>query len=291
MLFSFCTLRWLPGLRYWPRPLLLCLLLNLGLATASAAAPGPDAQGPLQPPKSPVLPPEQRLDSAATAQASQVISLPASRQTAAPMRRPDAARLQEMRSQKEFQYVKPEEKPEQQSVWSLFWWRLMQWLSKLLSGPGYENRGRYVVYALFGAAFLYALARVLQLDITGLYGRRNRAVPLPYETAMEDIHAVDFGPALADAEATGNFRLAVRLGYLQVLRHLSERHLIAWQPEKTNHDYLRELSETRWAPDFATLTRQFEYVWYGELPLTPEAYPALRESRQAFLHQLTRVAA
>lgn len=207
------------------------------------------------------------------------------------LRQPAEARLRELRSQQAFQYVKPEEKPEQQSVWSLFWWRLTQWLGKLLSGPGYESRGRFVVYALFGAAFLYVLVRVLRLDLTGAFGRRSRAVPLPYDTALEDIHAVDFGAALAEAEASGNFRLAVRLGYLQILRHLAEQQLIAWQPEKTNHDYLRELGGTRWAPDFATLTRQFEYVWYGELPLASEAYPALRENRQQFLQQLNRVAA
>jgi hypothetical protein len=219
------------------------------------------------------------------------ISLPADQQPPATLRRGSEARLRELREQREFQYVKPNEEPKDPSMWSLLWWRLSEWFRKLLSGPGYENRGRYVVYCLFGLAFLYVLTRLLRLDFTNVFGRRAQAVPLPYESAIEAIHAVDFTTALADAEAAANYRLAVRLGYLQVLRHLAERHLINWQPEKTNHHYLQELAGTRWAPDFATLTRQFEYVWYGELPIAPEAYPALRESRQHFLLQLTRVAA
>ncbi|WP_135432220.1 DUF4129 domain-containing protein [Hymenobacter fodinae] len=269
--------------------LMLGLLCSLTLT--STAAPGPSVQPPVRPPKSPILPPERPARDTATAE-QRLISLPGDQQLPAVLRRPSEQRLQELRSQREFQYVKPEEEPKDPSMWSLIWWRLSEWFRKLLSGPGYENRGRYVVYCLFGLAFLYVLVRLLRLDFTTLFGRRALAAePLPYESAIEDIHAVDFATALAEAEAAANYRLAVRLGYLQVLRHLAEQRLIDWQPEKTNHYYLQELAGTRWAAEFATLTRQFEYVWYGELPIAPEAYPALRESRQHFLHQLTRVAA
>ncbi|QJX45740.1 DUF4129 domain-containing protein [Hymenobacter taeanensis] len=274
-----CSLRVGPGL-------LLCLLLAAHAGTASV----PSAQPSQRLPKSPILPIENlQRDTVAGRQG--LISLPVDQQAPVTLRRPPEKRLQDLRSQRAFQYEKPDEEPKDPSMWSLIWWRLSEWFRKLFSGPGYENGGRYAVYALFGAAFLYVLVRLLRLDFTNLLGRRTQSVPLPYESVIEDIHAVDFTAALAEAEAAANYRLAVRLGYLQVLRHLAEHHLIDWQPEKTNHHYLQELAGTRWAPDFATLTRQFEYVWYGELPITPEAYPALRESRQQFLHQLSHVAA
>ncbi|TGD78877.1 DUF4129 domain-containing protein [Hymenobacter wooponensis] len=284
LLFSISFLR---GMQFRPA---LGLVLGLALLAQAQAAPGPAAQSPLRPTKAPIVPPEA-LRSDTLANRNTPISLPADQQAPVALRRPPEKRLQDLRGQREFQYVKPNEEPKDPSMWSLLWWRLSEWFRKLLSGADYENRGRYVVYALFGVAFLYVLARLLRLDFTNVFGRRARTVPLPYESAIEDIHAVDFTASLTEAESAANYRLAVRLGYLQVLRHLTERHLIDWQPEKTNHHYLQELAGTRWAPDFATLTRQFEYVWYGELPIAPGDYPALRESRQQFLHQLTRVAA
>ena len=70
---------------------------------------------------------------------------------------------------------------------------------------------------------------------------RPAAWPLAYDTAAENIHEVDFATRLAEAEAAGNCRLAVRLGYLQLLKQLTDRGLIHWQPDKTNHAYLAEL--------------------------------------------------
>ncbi|RYU78003.1 DUF4129 domain-containing protein [Hymenobacter persicinus] len=217
------------------------------------------------------------------------VELPADRTTPVRLREPAAGRLRAFRQQSEFQYVEPV--PAETSAWSRFWRRFWQWLGELLSGPGYRTRGRYVVYAAFGVAFLMVLLRVLRLDFTNALGRTARPLPLAYEAAAEDIHAIDFPARLQEAEEAGNYRLAVRLGYLHVLHTLTTRHLIDWQPDKTNHEYLRELASTPWQDAFATLTRQFEYVWYGELALTARSYAQVRETRQQFLAALTSRAA
>jgi hypothetical protein len=217
------------------------------------------------------------------------VSLPADRSAPVRLRQPPAARLREFHQQREFQYVEPV--AAETSTWGLLWRQFREWLAGLLSRPGYRHGGRFVVYAAFGLAFLYVLLRVLQLDFTNVFGRTARPLPLRYDTATEDIHDIDFSSRLAEAEAAGNFRLAVRLGYLLVLHTLTVRQLIFWQPEKTNHDYLQQLAPTPWQAGFATLTRQFEYVWYGEQPLTADGYAAVREARQQFLDLLSRQAA
>lgn len=214
------------------------------------------------------------------------LALPTATGRAPQLRRLPPARLRALRRQSDFQYEIPA--PERQSAWDLFWWRVRQWLSELLAGRGYQERGRYVVYGLFALAFLYLLLRVLRLDLTGMLGRAARPVPLSYDDVPEDIHGLDFPALLTDAEAAGNFRLAVRLGYLQALHALSEHQLIQWQPDKTNQHYLTELAGTSWQPPFARLTHQFEYAWYGEQPLTPATYGQVRLARQAFLDSFTR---
>jgi hypothetical protein len=204
-----------------------------------------------------------------------------------PVRRPAADRLQELRGQREFQYH--EGKPANTNS---FWGRLMAWLWSLVSWIFDTKSGRTawdtVFYAVMAALLVFAALKLLQVDITKIFGRAARKLPLAYETGQENIHELNFEEALTQAEAAGNLRLAVRLGYLQLLKQLTDRDLIDWQPDKTNQAYLRELAAAQPAarPAFAELTRQFEYAWYGELPLGPALYRQVREAQQQFGQQL-----
>jgi hypothetical protein len=127
----------------------------------------------------------------------------------------------------------------------------------------------------------------MKVDITGAFGRSARRNPLAYDTAAENIHEVDFRTRIAEAEDAGNFRLAVRLGYLEVLKHLTDNGLIQWQPDKTNHTYVAELAAGPVRDAFRGATREFEYVWYGELRLNRALYQQARAHQRAVSGLLT----
>ena len=207
---------------------------------------------------------------------------------AAAVRQPATGRLAELRRQHDFQYVDVRQGPTQPSLWQ----RLLAWLWRLLAGSrdtqGGRTTGDILFYGLVVAALVYGVLKFLQVDLTRMFGRAPRGLPLGYEEGQENIHELDFDQTIAQAEAAGNRRLALRLGYLQLLKQLTDRDFIAWQPDKTNHDYLRELAARYPAarPAFAELTRQFEYVWYGELPLTAAGYRTAREAQQQLARQL-----
>ncbi len=61
-----------------------------------------------------------------------------------------------------------------------------------------------------------------------------------------------------------DFRLAVRYNYLLVLQKLLAYQLIDWHPDKTNHDYVKELSRKDLKKEFNNLTRIYDYIWYGK---------------------------
>lgn len=216
-------------------------------------------------------------------------SLPADAAAQPPLRRPAAARLQELSQQHEFQYTDVTEAPANPSLWD----RLLRWiwdhLSRLLDTRGGHLVWNTLWYGLMGATLIFAVLKLLQVDITKVFGRAPRALPLAYETGQENIHELNFADALAQAETAGNLRLAVRLGYLQLLKQLTDRDFIAWQPDKTNQTYLRELaaSQPTARPAFAELTRQFEYAWYGELPVSAALYQRVRETQRQFGQQLS----
>lgn len=206
------------------------------------------------------------------------LALPPDRSTALPPRRPDAARLRELATQREFRYVEPEASND---AWEAFWARVWRWLGRLLSTPTGRFAWKYGVYAAVLAALVFAVLKLLQVDITGAFGRSARRGTLAYDTQSENIHAVDFPTRIAEAEEAGNFRLATRLGYLEVLKHLTDRGLIHWQPDKTNHAYLAELAAGPLREAFRGATREFEYVWYGELRLNAALYQQARASQRA----------
>ena len=241
--------------------LLLGLLLAAGAPTL--AAPMPVTSAAAQRPRPQALPPD--------------------RSTTLPPRRANAARLRELAAQREFRYVEPAASTD---AWDAFWARVWHWLGGLMSTPTSRVAWKYGIYAAVLGVLVYAVLKLLQVDITGVFGRSGRRSPLAYNTAAENIHEVDFPTRIAEAEAAGNFRLATRLGYLEVLKRLTDRGLINWQPDKTNHAYLAELAPGVLADSFRSATREFEYVWYGELRLNAALYQQARTNQRAVVATL-----
>ena len=256
-------------------------------APAGAQVPGQ----PAPPPTAPAAAPLPTAPEAATAPTG--LRLPPDRTAPLARRRYDADRLDELASEREFRYVE-EKITAQTSPWAAFWQRLLQRLFSWSSQPSYSGFWRWIIYAGLVAAGVFVVLRLLQVDFTVLFGRKPRPVALAYDTEAENIHEVNFTDRLAEAETAGNLRLAVRLGYLALLKQLTDRDLIQWKPDKTNHAYLHELPETGpLRADFREIVRQFEYVWYGEWPLGPAQYQRVRDGHHAFAQQVaaTRLAA
>ncbi|SHK93695.1 protein of unknown function [Hymenobacter psychrotolerans DSM 18569] len=211
--------------------------------------------------------------------------LPPDRTTRVTLRQPTPERLRGFRQQREFQYV---EVKSEQSSWDLFWARFWHWLSELLETRPGKLMWEYGIYAGLVVALVFVVLKLLQIDFTRAFGRSPRPAALAYDVQAEDIHGLDFDALLTAAETEGNYRLAVRLGYLHVLKQLADRSLIRWQPDKTNHDYLFELPAGPLPEAFRELTRQFDYVWYGEHDdLTPAHYAQARATRLAFQQLLS----
>ncbi len=100
----------------------------------------------------------------------------------------------------------------------------------------------------------------------------------------EDPLSVPFPEAIKEAVQSKNYRLAVRLHYLQLLKTLSEKGIISYQPDKTNFDYLLQVRSTAHYHDFFSATRNYEYSWYGLFPIDEAQYRQI-ESTFSHFHQ------
>jgi hypothetical protein len=85
----------------------------------------------------------------------------------------------------------------------------------------------------------------------------------------------EFDRLLAAAIAEDNFREAVRLYFVAILKELILKELIQWKKDKTNETYTNELNRTVFGASFANCVRLYEYVWYGNYSLSLETYGSI----------------
>jgi hypothetical protein len=87
----------------------------------------------------------------------------------------------------------------------------------------------------------------------------------------------DFSKLISMALANKNYRLAIRYQYLQLLQKMSLKGIIEFTPDKTNHEYVTELAGKSYKKDFAAITLQYEYAWYGEFEIDEHTYEKVQQ--------------
>lgn len=217
---------------------------------------------------------------AARGQEAPVLRLDSSR--VAPRAVPEAA-LQPFRDDPAFRYTRAKA-PET-------WWdRFKRWLADVLTAPlrspGLAPWRRFVFYALVALVLGYALMRLLRMEPGGLFYARRASPAVRLDEADADPRGLDLDALIAEAVAAHDYRRAVRLSYLRVLRRLAERGLIDWRTDKTNHDYVAELGASPLRPAFARLTAAFEYAWYGDFPVDAATFARVHDDFDALIRRV-----
>lgn len=185
-----------------------------------------------------------------------------------------ADKLRDFQNSREYQYdyeAKPAENPLLQ-----FWYWFLRKLGEFFVSKSYLNFWQYVILAALGGLVVWLLAKAQVLGF--LFAKKSESLPLDYDTLTEDIHAIDFAGSIEQAIEARNFRLAVRLLYLQTLKRLTDAGRITWKPDKTNRHYVQEMKSV----GFEQLTTQFEYVWYGDFPVDERRFSAIRDEFKRF---------
>ncbi len=171
---------------------------------------------------------------------------------------------------KDLQQKKRQEKKQQPSNW---WQRMLEGLLDFISNPIIRQLLFYGVIFLFVLGVAWFLINN-QMNILGRSKQRIRPLRTTDTNEETTIHA-DLDKALGNAETAGAYRLAIRLRYLQLLKRLSELQLIQYREDATNMEYLTQLYGHSGYPLFFSLTRHYEYAWYGEALVTRDIYNRL----------------
>lgn len=89
-------------------------------------------------------------------------------------------------------------------------------------------------------------------------------------TLSEDekiIQHEDISVLIQKAKNEKNYRLAVRYYYLLILKKMRDLELIDYQFQKTNEEYLKEITAVSTKQQFKTITHIYDFIWYGDFPV------------------------
>jgi hypothetical protein len=200
-------------------------------------------------------------------------------------RLPASSLIEKYKQDAVFQY----ETPAPESAWDEFWWWVNQWLRELFATKEYEIASNIFTYTLCAAVILYIIIKLTQTDLRSLFYRNVQTPDLDLELATENPMNLSLDELINECARTGDYRRAVRYLYLQVLKQLSEKNLILWRIDKTNRDYLAELSATPHKESFASLTEIFDYIWYGDFTADRAAFDNAKHHFDAFQQRLNTV--
>ena len=163
-----------------------------------------------------------------------------------------------------------------------------------LSGKRSEDNGYSVFNTLFVRVLFWILAVffivfiLYKLFLTESFfrktsGRLNVSAQQHEETA---ITSSAFEKMINDAIINKDFRSAIRYLYLQTLQKLSTSGIIQLSHDKTNYEYVKELSGRIHQNEFASLTRNYEYVWYGKFNIDQEIFNRLQKDFKQYHQKL-----
>lgn len=155
------------------------------------------------------------------------------------------------------------------------------------SGSGiFGSLARTIMYLLAGGIILVILYHVIKNNL----GSSGQNI---YTEGMEnlevgDIQKLDTQALIMQAVKSGNYREAVRLNYVDVLKLLDKKGRIKWTSNKTNQDYVEEVSKSKLSQAFEMLTHHFDYIWYGQVHIDEGLYKSLEVAFQDFKTQTGR---
>ncbi|HEX8516720.1 MAG TPA: DUF4129 domain-containing protein [Bacteroidia bacterium] len=159
------------------------------------------------------------------------------------------------------------------------WEKFKEWLRNNLSKIFNSKEGsiglQILEYGLVIAAVVIIILLILKNNIRALFYGKSAEVKMDFSEFRENIHSINFDMLISESIAKKDYRKAIRIHFLKVLKDLSDRRLIDWKIDKTNHDYSTELNTTPLSESFNELALLYDRVWYGDMHIDEERYNLL----------------
>jgi len=143
----------------------------------------------------------------------------------------------------------------------------------------------YILLILFAGVLIYLIYRLF-------INAERKGAKIKHETFdleelnPSEIPLTELQRLLLEALAKQDYRGAVRIYFIFIVRGLVQKNAISWKKEKTNFHYLIEMSGKSEYDDFNTSVSYFEIIWYGKREIDASKFEQIRPVFTQFLDKL-----
>jgi hypothetical protein len=192
------------------------------------------------------------------------------------VRVPDKEFVESYLQKKEFSYSNPPASNFLSQLIDRLWAKIKSW-------GIHPEKISFLVKIAMGVLVLFALFMlVTQTKIYRIF-YTDKALESPdYQFSSADTGAVDYENEIRIQVEQGQYRVAIRLCYLKVIGMLRGKELIRYSNDRTNRDYLDDLTHVELKSAFYSLTMIFNHVWYGDTEITENQYRRFEKHFESF---------
>jgi hypothetical protein len=159
-----------------------------------------------------------------------------------------------------------------------FWYANAVFKKKKKDSPKSRNNGWEALLWIVVIGGFIAFLFIYLTNSNVMLFRKTRHIRIQEDDIPTDnIFEINYQKEIDKAVAAGNYRLATRLFFLRLLKTLSDKHYIKYKHDSTNFDYLMQLNQQPWYQHFFRLTRNYEYIWYGQFDISREDFDDLKK--------------
>lgn len=175
-----------------------------------------------------------------------------------------------------FQYEKEIAQAKKQEVSNESNWlaEFFIWLFNfLVSGVG-----KVILWTIVAAILCWMIFLIFKRRGVYLFARSGKKIK-NVQTADEtgdDFVPESWESVIRQAEANGNYRLAVRHSFRHIVHLMQAAKIISSERALGNHQILSMLRQSSYHADFRQLLRHYEYIWYGEFEVEAPGYQHIK---------------
>ena len=142
------------------------------------------------------------------------------------------------------------------------------------------------VWIVIIVGFLAVMVWYLAYSNISLFKPAAKPIVTDEDHLPLNIFEINYNKEIDKAMSDENYRQAIRLMFLQLLKRMDENEIIKYQQDLTNFDYRMQLQGTHYEPPFKNLVTFYEYAWYGKWQPGKTIFMQVKEQFDTFNREL-----
>ncbi|WP_148899350.1 DUF4129 domain-containing protein [Fodinibius salinus] len=162
-------------------------------------------------------------------------------------------------------------------------------LNKFFSNATIRGLLKILLYVLFGGLIILLINQYLKGNLRQLFAGSTAERPQEFSINQAENETHNWDRLVTKAIDNQQYRLAIRYLYQQKLHQLQQGGYIEWKQNKTNHDYLHEIKESRLRNLFREVTRYYEFTEYGGFSISGDDFKHMHSRFKEMTTQMQSV--